>query len=145
MKKLIICVLLLSGLLNASELQTKYEIFTEYLGMKQLELDEKQLAEIVPKLEATMMKDKNYKELLLQNKLNRLNSTIKKPLEQTICFSQNNCNGGFMAVGTIGDGTKICGGRCNGKTLPEMNQDGWELTEVIGGLQNSFGMVFTRK
>ena len=50
MKKIIMAILLISGVLNGSELQTKYEIFTEYLGMKQLELDEKQLAEIVPKL-----------------------------------------------------------------------------------------------
>ena len=136
MKKIIMAILLITGVLNGSELQTKYEIFTEYLGMKQLELDEKQLAEIVPKLEATMMKDKNYKELLLQNKLAKLNSTIKKPLEQTICFSF-----------TIGDSTKLENGDCRGKTLTKMNEEGWELTNVVTGLGGSvsFGYIFTRK
>lgn len=134
MKKIIMAILLITSLVNGSELQTKYEIFTEYLGMKQLELDEKQLAEIVPKLEATMMKDKNYKELLLQNKLAKLNSTIKKPLEQTICFSY------FVGVDEA-----LKGPSCDGKTLGKMNSEGWELVEVITGLNSKIGFLFTRK
>jgi hypothetical protein len=134
MKKIIMAILLITGVVNGSELQTKYEIFTEYLGMKQLELDEKQLSEIVPKLEATMMKDKNYKELLLQNKLAKLNSTIKKPLEQTICFSY-----------FVGVTEELKGPSCGGKTLEKMNADGWELVQIITGLSSNIGYVFTRK
>ena len=133
MKKTIMAILLIAGVVNGSELQTKYEIFTEYLGMKQLELDEKQLAEIVPKLEVTMMKDKNYKELLLKNRLSKLNSVVK-PLEQTICFSY-----------FVGVSEELKGPSCGGKTLEKMNADGWELVQIITGLSSNIGYVFTRK
>jgi len=133
MKKTIMAILLIAGVVNGSELQTKYEIFTEYLGMKQLELDEKQLSEIVPKLEVTMMKDKNYKELLLKNRLSKLNSVVK-PLEQTICFSY-----------FVGVSEELKGPSCGGKTLEKMNADGWELVQVITGLSSNIGYVFTRK
>jgi hypothetical protein len=133
MKKTIMAILLITGVVNGSELQTKYEIFTEYLGMKQLELDEKQLSEIVPKLEVTMMKDKNYKELLLKNRLSKLNSVVK-PLEQTICFSY-----------FVGVTEELKGPSCGGKTLEKMNADGWELVQIITGLSSNIGYVFTRK
>jgi hypothetical protein len=35
-------------------------------------------------------------------------------------------------------------GKCNGKTLSQMNKSGWKLTEIIGGLKGSFGMVFSK-
>ena len=139
-------IILISVLIysQASELRTKYEVYSEYLGLKILDLKESQLKKIVPKLEAKMKKDPNYKKIVLQNKLQRLNSIIK-PVEQTICFSKNDCNAGFYAVGSLGEQVNLCGGKCQGKTLIQMNQSGWELIQVVSGLSNSFGMVLIRK
>jgi len=71
-------------------------------------------------------------------------SSQAKEVEQTICFSQASCTQKFT-VGSVGDGVQICGGKCQGRTLSEMNRDGWTLTEVITGLNMAFGMVFTRE
>ena len=77
--------------------------------------------------------------------LGLLSTTVyAKKIEQTICFSKASCTERY-AVAMIGDNVKICSGKCNGKTLAEMNKDGWKLTEVIGNLNMAFGMVFTRE
>ena len=67
-----------------------------------------------------------------------------KQIEQTICFSSSQC-GGLGAYGVLGDNVKLCGGECQGKTLGQMNKEGWELNQVVNGLSSAFGMVFTRK
>jgi len=67
-----------------------------------------------------------------------------KKIEPTICFSKSDCNDKY-AYGIFGNGTNLCGGKCNGKTLPEMNKAGWKLIQVVGGLQSSFGMIFTKE
>ena len=66
-----------------------------------------------------------------------------KQIEQTICFSSNKCSG--VTIGVLGNDVKLCGGKCQGKTLGQMNKKGWKLTQVIDGLSESFGMVFTRE
>ncbi len=63
-----------------------------------------------------------------------------KKIEQTICWSKE---GKYLAV--LGDNVKLQGGKCNNRTLPEMNKDGWKLIQVVGGLQSAFGMVMTRE
>ena len=67
-----------------------------------------------------------------------------KKIEQTICFSSSQC-GGLGAYGVLGDSVKLCGGKCQGRTLAEMNKDGWKLIQVVNGLQSSFGMIFIRE
>lgn len=58
-----------------------------------------------------------------------------KKIEQTICF-------GF----SIGDNAKLDSGQCQGKTVVQMNGNGWELTNVVTGLYgNNFGFIFTKK
>jgi len=86
-------------------------------------------------------------------------------IEQTICFSKAKdeikikvygkrnpalkrmsiCDlSSRMTVGSVGDGAVMCGGRCQGKTLPQMNNYGWRLIHVVEGLNGAFGMVFER-
>jgi len=65
-------------------------------------------------------------------------------IEQTICFSSSQC-GGLSAYGVLGDNIELCGGKCKGKTLMEMNKAGWKLVQVINGLSSSFGMVLTKE
>jgi len=65
-------------------------------------------------------------------------------IEQTICFSKSKCNTPY-AYGVLGDNIKLCGGKCQGKTLTEMNKKGWKLIQIVNGLQSSFGMVFIRE
>ncbi len=67
-----------------------------------------------------------------------------KKLEQTICFSKSEC-GTPIAYGTLGDNVKLCGGKCQGKTIAQMNKNGWKLIQVVNGLQGSFGMVFIKE
>ena len=67
-----------------------------------------------------------------------------KKVEQTICFSKSSCTDKY-AYGTFGNGTSLCGGKCKGKTLPQMNKEGWKLMQIIGGLQRSFGMLFIKE
>ena len=66
-----------------------------------------------------------------------------KKIEQTICFSSSKCTG--IGYGVLGDNVKLCGGKCHGRTLSEMNKAGWKLTQVVSGLSQSFGMVFTKE
>ena len=61
-------------------------------------------------------------------------------IEQTICWSKE---GKYLAM--LGDNVKLQSGKCNGRTLPEMNKDGWKLIQVVGGLQSAFGMVMTKE
>ncbi len=67
-----------------------------------------------------------------------------KQIEQTICFSRTMCGSQFGA-GVLGDDVKLCGGECQGKTLGQMNKEGWKLNQVVNGLSMSFGMLFTRE
>lgn len=134
--KIILSLLFFIVCINASELSKKYAIYTEYLGMETLKLNETQLRAIVPKLEK-LMKDKEVRKILLEN---RLNQTFSHQIEQTICFSSTK---GVLA--TVGDDIALSGGECKGRVLAQMNQDGWKLTQILGGLQGSFGMVFTRE
>lgn len=63
--------------------------------------------------------------------------------ENTVCFSQGDCNKKY-SYGVLGDKVKLCSGKCNGKTISQMNAEGWRLIQVVNGLQNSFGIVFER-
>ncbi len=67
-----------------------------------------------------------------------------KKIEQTICFSKSSCSDRY-AYAVLGNDVNLCGGKCQGKTLAQMNKEGWKLTQVITGLQSSFGMLFTRE
>ena len=69
---------------------------------------------------------------------------MPKEIEQTICFSSSQC-GGLGAYRVLGDNVKLCDGECQRKTLGQMNKKGWKLTQVIDGLSESFGIVFTRE
>ena len=122
---------------QADSLESKYKLYTKYLSMKTLPLDNEQLKKIVSKLEKKLKKNNDFKKALLQAELNSLYSNS---VEQTICFSNN---GKYLAV--IGDDVSLKGGKCQGKTLSQMNEDGWMLTEVVTGLSTSFGMILTRK
>jgi len=73
-----------------------------------------------------------------------ITSIQAKEVVQTICFSQASCTKKYT-VGTLGDGVQICGGKCHGRTLLEMNKAGWTLTQVIPDLNMAFGMVFTKE
>lgn len=69
-------------------------------------------------------------------------------VEQTVCFSQ--ADSGFKIenkthyMASLGDNVTLNGGQCKGATLPEMNKKGWELIQVVSGLNSSFGMVFKK-
>jgi hypothetical protein len=67
-----------------------------------------------------------------------------KKIEQTICFSREPLGDRFWQA-SLGDGVKLYGGKCQKKTLPEMNKKGWKVIQVVTGLNNSFGMVMTRE
>lgn len=66
-------------------------------------------------------------------------SVFAKNVKQTICFSKE---GKYLAM--LGDNVKLQGGKCLGKTLPEMNKAGWKLIQVVGGLNSAFGMVLEK-
>lgn len=77
--------------------------------------------------------------------LGLLSTTVyAKNIKQTICFSKSSCTEKY-AYGSLGEDTNLCGGQCQGKTLPEMNKEGWKLIQVVSGLNQSFGMVFTKE
>ena len=73
-----------------------------------------------------------------------ISNIYAKHIEQTICFSSSQC-GGLGAYGVLGDSVKLCGGKCQGRTLAQMNKAGWKLTQVVNGLSSSSGMIFTRE
>ena len=67
--------------------------------------------------------------------------------EQTICFAQKNVaeqNEEPLYIASLGDEVTLNWGKCKGATLLEMNKKGWELIQVVTGLQSSFGMVFKK-
>ena len=72
-----------------------------------------------------------------------------KNVEQTICFSQKDI-GSFpnskrrMYMAVLGDNVTLNGGKCQGKTLPQMNKLGWRLIQVVGGLESAFGIVLEK-
>jgi hypothetical protein len=134
----------LSIILNANNLQNKYSVYTEYLGMKTLDLNKEQLKLAVPKLEKKIKKDKFFQQFMSEqesnkkrNILNKLNSSSEynNKLFQIICFTK---------LGILGQNEKLTG-HCAGRTLTQMNNDGYELIQVITGLNSSFGMLFTKR
>ena len=66
-----------------------------------------------------------------------------KKTEQTICFSQSSCTDKY-AYALLGNDQQLCGGKCQGRTLTQMNEKGWKLIQVVSGLESSFGMVFEK-
>ncbi len=136
-KILISLVMIFMLNVQADILEKKYKLYTEYLGMEVLPLNHNQLKKIVPKLEKKLKQNEYFKKAKLQAELNNLYSG---DVEQTICFARE---GKYVAK--IGDNVSLHAGECLGRTLPQMNKDGWMLTEVVTGLQTSFGMVFTRR
>ena len=79
---------------------------------------------------------------------NETSKNDTQPLVQTICFSQydtgRKIGGKEFYLGQLGDDVKLNGGQCKGATLPEMNKKGWELVQVVSGLENSFSAVFKK-
>jgi len=73
-----------------------------------------------------------------------VSNVYAKKIEQTICFSSSQCKG-LGAYGVLGDSVHLCGGKCQGRTLAQMNKAGWKLIQVVNGLESSFGMVFIRE
>ena len=71
-------------------------------------------------------------------------SVCAKEVKQTICFSKADCSSKYTYA-TIGDKVNLCGGACDGKTLEQMNKEGWKLTQVIGNLNMAFGMLLTKE
>lgn len=67
-------------------------------------------------------------------------------VEQSICFSQEMTNSGKYRFGIakLGDDITLNGGFCQGKTLPQMNKEGWKVIQVVTGLNQSFGMVMEK-
>jgi len=80
--------------------------------------------------------------------LGLLTTTVyAKKVEQTICFSKEKIseyNGRPIYQGTLGDAIGLHGGKCQGKTLLQMNKAGWKLIQVVGGLNSAFGMVLEK-
>ena len=62
--------------------------------------------------------------------------------EQTICFSKDSCD--KLSYASLGDAVHLCAGKCQGRTLIEMNKDGWKLLQVVTGLSSAFGMVLEK-
>lgn len=129
-----------SLMLNANNLQNKYSVYTEYLGMKTLKLTNEQLKVAVKKLENKLNKDKFFQQYMAEQKnnkkriiLNKLNGTSARH-KQLICFTK---------LGILSQNQKLTGG-CYGRTLTEMNNDGYELMQIVTGLNSSFGMLFRR-
>jgi len=70
-------------------------------------------------------------------------------VEQTICFSQEKIqhqdySDKYYHEATLGDDITLNGGSCQGKTLLQMNQEGWRLIQVVTGLNKSFGMILEK-
>jgi hypothetical protein len=77
-------------------------------------------------------------------KQNSVNSNTKHSVEQTICFSQAYAPSSSFNYASLGEDISLNNGSCQGKTLLQMNQEGWRLIQVVTGLNNAFGMVFER-
>jgi len=51
----------------------------------------------------------------------------------------------IVTSASLGDQITLCGGACQGRNLIEMTNDGWELTQIIGGLEGGFVVAFKKK
>ena len=70
-----------------------------------------------------------------------------KSVEQTICFSQEpsfKMEGRQYYRAVLGDNATLNGGKCQGRTLLQMNKLGWRLIQVVGGLDSAFGMLLEK-
>ena len=85
--------------------------------------------------------NKKTKELELKKDLN--NSKFINQYQQTICFSQKKY--GEFNLASLGDTATLNSGECKGRTLIEMNKDGWRLIQVVTGVNDAFGMVLEKK
>ena len=72
-----------------------------------------------------------------------LNLEAKKNT-QTICFSKSSCSKQYP-IATLGDKVQLCGGKCQGRSLLQMNEKGWKVVQVIPGLSGAFGMLLEKK
>jgi hypothetical protein len=73
-----------------------------------------------------------------------LSSTVyAKKVEQTICWSKEPLGDKYWQA-SLGDNVKLHGGKCQKKTLLEMNKKGWRVIQVVGGLRNAFGMIMEK-
>jgi hypothetical protein len=78
-----------------------------------------------------------------------LSSAFAYKVEQTICFSQRDTgqkigNREFY-MASLGDNAILNGGKCQGRTLIQMNRKGWKLIQVISDVNEAFGMVLEKK
>ena len=77
-----------------------------------------------------------------------VSSAHAKKIEQTICFSQKDSGskigGNTYYLASLGDKVTLNGGKCQGKTLLQMNKKGWKVIQVVTGLNQSFGMVMEK-
>jgi hypothetical protein len=78
-------------------------------------------------------------EAIKQNSVN-----TKHSVEQTICFSQAYAPSSSFNYAQLGEDISLNNGSCQGKTLLQMNQEGWRLIQVVTGLNNSFGMILEK-
>ena len=107
----------------ASDLQNKYDIFTEYLGMEKLDLTNQQLIKIVPNLEKKMLKDEHYKKLLLDIKIDKLNKLFKTndgKREVLICDVTRTYKPSKSKLACYGDWTNLV-------SLTSLYDEGWHI------------------
>ena len=67
--------------------------------------------------------------------------------KETICFSQDESSlssGRKYRSASLGDSVTLNGGKCQGRTLIQMNKKGWKVIQVVTGLNRSFGMVMEK-
>jgi len=75
------------------------------------------------------------------------NVAYAKSVEQTICFSQEpsfKLDKRQYYRGVLSDKATLNGGKCKGKTLPQMNKLGWKVVQIVGGLEYSFVMLLEK-
>lgn len=114
--------------------------------------------------------DETQKPSTRKTSLNKKSTQYTTSFKQTICFSKARneliissldsrnsdryeklkstptCELPAIATSaTLGDQITLCGGACQGRNLIEMTNDGWELIQIIGGLDGGFGVAFKKK
>jgi len=47
-------------------------------------------------------------------------------------------------MASLGDKVTLNSEKCKGKSLLQMNKEGWKLIQVVTGLNQSFGMVLEK-
>lgn len=78
----------------------------------------------------------------------KINNT---PIEQTVCFYkpgalfEQSINLGTRDFTFDVDNATLVGGKCNGRTLIEMNKDGWKMDFIFGEYRPGNGVVLTRE